>query len=61
MSPNIGLLTQCIGIEPPVQGAFDPMATLRDLERAYPETEMYLALLDFKNQFPQLTPSGDPT
>jgi len=61
MSPNIGLLTQCIGIEPPVQGAFDPMATLRDLERAYPETEIYLALLDFKNQFPQLTPSGDPT
>lgn len=59
MSSNIGLLSACIGMEAPVEGVFDPIRNLRVLEQAYPESDFYLALLSFKNQFPQLIPSGD--
>ncbi len=54
MSSNIGLLNQCVGYELPTQSAFDPMETLRRLQHAYPQSDMYLALLNFKTQFDHL-------
>ena len=54
MSSNIDLLNQCICYELPIQNAFDQMETLHRLQRAYPQSDFYLALLDFKTQFEQL-------
>ncbi len=54
MSSNISLLSQCVGYELPTQATFDPMETLRRLRLAYPQSDLYLALLNFKTQFDQL-------
>jgi len=51
MSPNIKLLSDCIGYSIASEDTFDPMACLESLRNAYPANGFYLALLDFKTQF----------
>jgi len=54
MSPNVKLLSDCIGCDIECREAFDPVECFESLRKAYPDNEFYLALLDFKTQFDEL-------
>lgn len=60
MSPRIDLLSSCVGrkIDLP---SYDPLASLKDLHRNYPECPAYLAMVDFKTQFDTLTRNEEKT
>lgn len=60
MSPKIDLLSSCVGrkIDLP---SYDPLESLKNLHRSYPECPAYLAMVDFKAQFDTLTRSGEKT
>ncbi len=51
MSKRIGLLSECIGYELAPAGGFDPMASLEDLLRLYPESGVYVSMLGFRRQW----------
>jgi len=53
MSPKTDLLSECVGYILPGLEQFDPLATLQKLHGCYPDSPMYLALVDFSTQFGQ--------
>lgn len=56
MSPNIKLLSDCIGYNIEYDGdIFSPMKCLDALHAVYPDNGFYLALLDFKTQFQEFS------
>lgn len=59
MSAKIELLSACVGCELVNDGTFDPLATLKTLERHYAGSQFYLALLNFAKQF-DLLAGGRP-
>lgn len=54
MSKKLHLLSECVGYEILEDTPYDPIANLRELHAHYPSYGLYLALLGFKTQFPQL-------
>lgn len=54
MSKKLHLLSECVGYTIPEDTPYDPMANLRELRKNYPECGLYLALVGYKTQFPQL-------
>ncbi len=54
MSKRIDLLAQCIGYDLPQTQPYDPLENLRRLHTNYPESKMYLALVGFKTQIPEI-------
>jgi methylenetetrahydrofolate reductase (NADPH) len=54
MSKKLHLLSECVGYEIPEDTPYDPIENLQELQTAYPESGLYLALLGFKTQFPRL-------
>ncbi len=54
MSKKLHLLAECVGYEIPEDTPYDPIENLKMLQRTYPEYGLYLALLGFKTQYPQL-------
>jgi len=54
MSKRIDLLAQCIGYDLPQNQAYDPLQNLRTLRANYPDSKMYLALVGFKTQIPEI-------
>ncbi len=55
MSKKLHLLSECVGYTIPQDTPYDPLENLRDLRRFYPDWGIYLALLGFKTQLPQLS------
>ena len=51
MSKKLHLLSDAVGYEIPENTEFDPLATLEDLHRWFPQCGMYLSLLGFKTQY----------
>lgn len=51
MSKKIHLLSDAVGYKIPEDTEFDPIATLEDLHRIYPQCGFYLSLLGFKTQY----------
>ncbi|OQA74752.1 MAG: Methylenetetrahydrofolate reductase [Lentisphaerae bacterium ADurb.Bin242] len=60
MSPKIDLLSQCVGRKIGIS-SYDPLESLENMHRTYPECPAYLAMVDFKTQFDQLARSGEKT
>lgn len=54
MSKKLHLLSECVGYTIPEDTPYDPIANLQELQKAYPGSGLYLALLGFKTQFPRL-------
>ena len=54
MSKRLDLLSQCVGYTIPEDTPYDPIANLPELQKASPDSGLYLALLGFKTQFPRL-------
>ena len=54
MSKRLSLLSACVGYEIPHDTAYDPMENLRKLREHYPDSGVYLALLNYERQFPLL-------
>ena len=54
MSKKLHLLSECVGATIPEGTPYDPIQNLRDLRAYFPDFGLYLALLGFKTQFPQL-------
>jgi methylenetetrahydrofolate reductase (NADPH) len=54
MSKKLHLLSECVGYTIPEDTPYDPIQNLRDLRGNYPECGLYLALVGYKTQFPQL-------
>ena len=52
MSKKLYLLSDVVGYPIPEDAAYDPMATLMQLRRVYPQCGFYLSLLGFKTQYP---------
>jgi len=62
MSKKLSLLSECTGHLFPAETLYDPMQNLRDFQGFYPDCAIYLSLLGFKTQFPQLSaPGGNKT
>lgn len=55
MSKKLYLLSDAVGYEIPQDTEFDPLATLTDLHRLYPNCGFYLSLLGFKTQYHLIT------
>lgn len=51
MSKKLHLLSDAVGYPIPENTAFDPLATLRQLQRIYPQAGIYLSILGFKTQY----------
>lgn len=51
MSKKLHLLSDAVGYKIPEDTAFDPLATLAEIHRMYPECGVYLSLLGFKTQY----------
>ncbi|HQA97921.1 MAG TPA: methylenetetrahydrofolate reductase [Clostridia bacterium] len=51
MSRRISLLSEAVGYEIKDDPNFDPIETLKQLHRAYPDCGVYLSLLGFKTQY----------
>jgi len=51
MSKKLYLLSEAVGYEIPQDTEFDPIQTLKDLHKIYPECGVYLSLLGFKTQY----------
>ena len=51
MSKKLYLLSDAVGYEIPEDTEFDPIATLMQLHREYPNCGVYLSLLGFKTQY----------
>jgi len=58
MSPKLNLLSECIGYPLGDEAAFDPLQALQALHSRYPDSGLYLALLDYKQHFPLLRGLG---
>ncbi len=54
MSKKLHLLSECVGYTIPEDTPYDPIENLRALRTHYPDCGLYLALLGFKTQLPQL-------
>ncbi|MBT4816190.1 MAG: hypothetical protein HN742_09520 [Lentisphaerae bacterium] len=54
MSKKLHLLSDCVGYKISEDTPYDPWENLIALRNAYPECSVYLALLGFKTQLPQL-------
>ncbi len=54
MSKKLHLLSECVGTTIPEGTPYDPIQNLKDLRTFFPDYGLYLALLGFKTQFPQL-------
>ena len=54
MSKNLALLSQCVGYEISPDPPYDPIANLMALREHYPEWCVYLSLVRFKSQLPEL-------
>ena len=54
MSRKLHLLSECVGYEIPENTEYDPVANLEKLMKNYPDCGVYLALLNYKRQFPLL-------
>lgn len=54
MSKKLHLLSECVGYEIPENTEYDPIANLEKLMTNYPDCGVYLALLNYKRQFPLL-------
>jgi len=52
MTKKLHLLSDVVGYQIPENTEFDPLATLEDLHRWFPECGAYLSLLGFKTQYP---------
>ncbi len=55
MSKKLYLLSEAVGYEIPEDTAFDPIETLKELHRIYPNCGVYLSLLGFKTQYDLIT------
>jgi len=51
MTKKAWLLSDVVGYEIPTDADYDPIATLRELVRLYPNCGFYLSLLGFKTQY----------
>ena len=51
MSKKLYLLSDAVGYKIPEDTEFDPLATLMQLHREYPDCGVYLSLLGFKTQY----------
>ena len=51
MSKKLFLLSDVVGYTIPEDTAFDPIAALEELHRAYPDCGFYLSILGFKTQY----------
>ena len=51
MSRKLHLLSEAVGYEIPENTEFDPIATLKMLNKLYPDCGVYLSLLGFKTQY----------
>jgi methylenetetrahydrofolate reductase (NADPH) len=51
MSKKLYLLSDAVGYKIPEDAAFDPIETLKELHKLYPECGFYLSLLGFKTQY----------
>jgi len=54
MSKKLHLLSECVGYTIPEDTPYDPLENLRTLRASYPDCGLYLALVGYKTQFPQL-------
>lgn len=54
MSKRLHLLSECVGYAIPEDIPYDPIANLQELVAAYPGHGLYLALLNYTQQFPRL-------
>ena len=54
MSKKLYLLSDVVGYPIPEDTAFDPIATLEQLQTEYPACGFYLSLLGFKTQYPTI-------
>ncbi|MDR0670408.1 MAG: methylenetetrahydrofolate reductase [Treponema sp.] len=55
MSKKIGLLSEAVGYTIPEDTPFDPIATLTQIHKDYPNCGVYLSLLGFKTQYPLIS------
>ncbi len=55
MSKKLHLLSDAVGYEIPEDTPYDPIDNLKTLHANYPGSGVYLALLGFKTQYPQLS------
>ncbi len=55
MSKKLYLLSECVGYEIPEDTDYDPIKNLKLLLNNYPQCGVYLALLNYKRQFPALS------
>ena len=55
MSKKLHLLSDAVGYEIPEDTPYDPIDNLKTLHANYPSSGVYLALLGFKTQYPQLS------
>jgi methylenetetrahydrofolate reductase (NADPH) len=54
MSKKLHLLSECVGYTIPENTPYEPMGNLKELQATYPGYGMYLAMVGYKTQFPQL-------
>ncbi|GEM_PF-182801 len=54
MSKKLHLLSDCVGYEIPEDTPYDPIENLEKLMFNYPDSGVYLAMLNYKRQFPLL-------
>jgi methylenetetrahydrofolate reductase (NADPH) len=54
MSRKVHLLSKCVGYPIPEDTPYDPLANLKELQALCEDCGLYLALLNYKNQFPLL-------
>lgn len=54
MSKKLSLLSDAVGYEIPEDTVFDPLATLENLHKLYPNCGVYLSLLGFKYQIDKI-------
>ncbi|MBR1496999.1 MAG: methylenetetrahydrofolate reductase [Oscillospiraceae bacterium] len=52
MSKRAYLLSDVVGYEIPTDADYDPVATLKELVKNYPQCGFYLSILGFKTQYP---------
>ncbi len=54
MSKKLHLLSEAVGYEIPEDAPYDPIENLKILHGNYPDSEVYLAIVGFKTQYPLL-------
>jgi methylenetetrahydrofolate reductase (NADPH) len=55
MSKKLYLLSDAVGYTIPEDTEFDPITTLKQLHKDYPNCGVYLSLLGFKTQYPLIS------